>query len=118
MFKIIKTKMWNSYMIKFVIRLIIFGGIAALYIIDKPLMYKLMTQSVWKGISPIHVLWLIFMVMMICHIFPTKRLSMALRKVEKEKYSEVTYTQHFIINSTAPTAHTLGYLETSPRHIL
>lgn len=89
MFKIIKTKMWNSYMIKFVIRIIIFGGIAALYIIDKPLMYNLMTQSVWKGISPIHVLWLVFMVMMICHIFPAKRLSMALRKVEEEKYSEV-----------------------------
>lgn len=86
--KIIKTPMLKRYLIKFAIRLVIFLLIAVLYITNKPLMYDLMTQSVWMGISPIHVLWLVFMVMMLKHIFPTEKLSMALRKADKKKYAE------------------------------
>lgn len=80
--------MLKRYLIKFAIRLVIFLLIAVLYITNKPLMYDLMTQSVWMGISPIHVLWLVFMVMMLKHIFPTEKLSMALRKADKKKYAE------------------------------
>ncbi len=86
--KIVKTPMLKRYLIKFVFRLVIFLLIAVLYITNKPLMYDLMTQSVWMGISPIHVLWLVFMVMMLKHIFPTEKLSMALRKADKKKYAE------------------------------
>lgn len=86
--KLIKTPMLKRYLIKFAIRLVIFLLIAVLYITNKPLMYELMTRSVWMGISPIHVLWLVFMVMMLKHIFPTEKLSMALRKADKKKYAE------------------------------
>lgn len=51
-------------------------------------MYDLMMQPVWMGISPIHVLWLVFMVMMLSHIFPTEKLSMAIRKADKKIYTE------------------------------
>ncbi len=93
--RIVMTKMLRNYIIKFVIRLLTFLFIAILYLANKPLMYQLMTQSVWMGITPIHVLWLGFMVMMLRHIFPFKKLSMAARKAEKqtfvkqENYSEL-----------------------------
>lgn len=86
--RITRTKMLRSYLIKFAIRLITFLLIAALYITDKPLMYQLMTQPLWMGVTPIHVLWLGFMVMMIGHIIPIKNLSMAARKAEKKEYVE------------------------------
>lgn len=85
---LLKTPMLKRYQFKFVIRLVIFLFIGIFYITNKPLMYDLMTQSVWMGISPIHVLWLVFMVMMLKHIFPTEKLSMALRKADKKKYEE------------------------------
>lgn len=80
--------MLRNYLIKFAIRLVTFLLIAALYITNKPLMYQLMTQPIWMGITPIHVLWLGFMLMMIGHIIPIKNLSMAVRKAEKKEYVE------------------------------
>ena len=86
--RIIKTKMLRNYLIKFAIRLVTFLLIAALYITNKPLMYQLMTQPIWMGVTPIHVLWLGFMLMIIGHISPIKNLSMAVRKAEKKEYVE------------------------------
>ena len=51
-------------------------------------MYELMTQPIWMGITPIHVLWLGFMLMMLGHIFPIRNLSMALLKIKKQTYQE------------------------------
>ena len=82
----IKTKMMTTYLIKFAIRIVIFALIAALYIVNKPLMFELMQQPLWMGVTPIHVLWLVFMGMMILHIFPTKKVTMALLKSEEKEY--------------------------------
>ena len=41
------------------------------------------------GISPLHVLWAIFMIMMLQHIFPNKQLSMAYKKGKIEEYESV-----------------------------
>lgn len=84
--KIIKTNILKSYLIKFAIRIAIFAAVAVLYVVDKPLMYGLMTQSLWNGITPLHILWMIFMLMMFNHIFPTEKLSMAMRKAKKTEY--------------------------------
>ncbi len=86
--KIIKTSMLQRYMVKFFIRLLIFISTMIFYLLDKEQMYNLMTRSIRYGISPIHLLWLIFMVMMVGHIFPKEKFSMALRKAEKEQYCE------------------------------
>lgn len=83
---IVRTDMLKRYLFKFAIRIAIFIGIFVLYITNKPLMFQLMTQPVWRGISPIHVLWLVFMVMMLTHIFPAEWLSMAMHKADKKKY--------------------------------
>jgi len=85
---IVKTMMLKKYLVKFAIRIVIFIFMTVMYIKDKALMYDLMTQPVWMGITPVHVLWLVFMVMMLLHIFPPKEVTMALRKADKEKYEE------------------------------
>lgn len=87
--KFISTRMTKTYLIKLIIRIVTFLGVFALYVNDKEQMMSLMTMSVWKGISPMHVLWLMFMVMMILHIFPLERVTMALKKAEPEPYQEV-----------------------------
>ncbi len=84
--KFIKTTMMNRYLVKFGIRLFIFMFMAIFYVTNKELMFRLMTQSIWHGVSVIHILWFIFMVMMLGHIFPTEKVSMALRKADKKKY--------------------------------
>jgi len=81
-----KTWMMKSYLIKFAIRIVIFLAVLILYLTDKSLMYKLMNQPLYMGVTPIHILWLIFMGMMFFHIFPLKKVSMALLKSEEKEY--------------------------------
>lgn len=84
--RIVKTKMLQRYLLKFAIRIGIFAACLAVYIVDKPFVYEFMTEPKWKGITLLHVLWAVFMLMMIGHMFPTERLSMAMRKSEEKQY--------------------------------
>ena len=87
--KIVKTDMLKIYLVKFVVRLVIFLTIFILYIADKEMLVKVFTSKLSFGmlqIAPFHILWLMFMLMMISHLFPNKKLSMALRKYKKENY--------------------------------
>ena len=86
--KIILTKVYVNYLIKFLIRIAIFGVFLFFYITDKALMRQLMDQSIWHGVTILHVLWLVFMVMMLLHLFPKEKLAMGIRKADKEKYIE------------------------------
>ena len=77
--KIIMTDMFKRYMVKLAIRVFIFISIFIAYITQKEVMYEFMTHEftfgiIEYGISPLHVLWLTFMVMMILHLFPTKKM--------------------------------------------
>lgn len=51
-------------------------------------MWEFMLQPIGMGVTPIHVLWLVFMIMMLRHIFPTEKLSMALWKADVKRYEE------------------------------
>ncbi len=92
--KLFMTEMFKRYLVKFVIRLFIFFVILFAYITQKEVLYRFMTYEftvgiIKYGISPLHMLWLMFMVMMIMHLFPNKKLSMALKKNKEENYHEV-----------------------------
>ena len=93
--KLVKTNMMVSYLVKFAIRIAVFIAVLILYLTDKELMYRLVMQPIYMGITPMHLLWLLFMGMMILHIFPMEKVTMALLKTEKkrfvpqEDYSEV-----------------------------
>ena len=88
------TEMLKRYLIKFVIRLSIFIAVFVVYITNKEILYQFMTHKFTFGItrygvSPLHLLWLLFMVMMLTHIFPGKKITMALKKRQEETYVEV-----------------------------
>lgn len=87
-FKIIKTIMMKRYMIKLLIRVSVFVVVLLGYLLDKQRLFEFMNQPIKMGVTPLHLLWLMFMVMMIFHIFPTEKLTMALRKSRKEAYEE------------------------------
>lgn len=101
--KIIMTDMFKRYLLKFAVRLFIFIATLIAYITQKEVLYGFMTHEFTfgiakYGISPLHVLWLVFMVMMITHLFPNKKLSMALKKNKEENYIEVPgYLEHELL---------------------
>ena len=84
--KLVKTNMMVSYLVKFAIRIAVFIAVHILYLTDKELMYRLIMQPIYMGITPMHLLWLLFMGMMILHIFPMEKVTMALLKTEKKRF--------------------------------
>ena len=92
--KIVRTKMLDRYIIKLLIRVVTFLGVFGMYLFQKDFLYEFMTHEFTFGIleygpSLLHVLWLGFMVMMLLHLFPHDKLTMALRKEQKEQYVPV-----------------------------
>lgn len=79
----------KRYMIKLAVRVGIFLGVLIPYFLHKDWLQSITMQPVWKQITPLHVLWMIFMLMMLNHIFPANRLSMALHKREEAEYEEI-----------------------------
>lgn len=87
--KLIKTSMLKKYILKFMLRLVIFLSVLGVYIFRKQWLYEWMTQFVWTKITPLHVLWLIFMIMMIRHFIPRKKNTMAAKKADEREYIEI-----------------------------
>ena len=87
--KITFTPMLKRQTFQFVLRLVIFLGIFAFYLYDKELLYRLATQPIHLGVTALHLLWLIFMVTMLSHLFPNNSLTMALRKREPDNFDAV-----------------------------
>ncbi len=81
-----KTIMLKRYELQFLLRLVIFLTVFYFYITDKDAMYSMVITPIWMGISPVHILWIIFMFIMLQHIFPHDKLSMAARKANEQKY--------------------------------
>lgn len=67
-------------MIKFAGRILIFLFFLFFYIRDKNELYRLMNQPIRMGITPVHILWVIFMLIMLEHIFPPEQVTMAMKK--------------------------------------
>ncbi len=74
---------------QFLLRLSIFALVLGLYLYDKDLMVQLATQPIQLGINILHIIWAIFMVMMLAHLFPNDRLPMAMRKSCPQNFSPV-----------------------------
>ena len=87
--RLIKTKMMKQYLVKLVVRIMLFLSVFAIYIYDKDLMLQLAYQPLHMGITFLHILWFIFMFMMIKHLFPKEPFTMALLKREEKKYVPV-----------------------------
>lgn len=94
------TSMQKKYMIKFLIRLAIFIGIFTMYVTDKEFLFQFITHKFTFGISEyginiLHVLWFVFMVMMLSHLFPRGVVTMALGKAKPQLYVEEKGYSHY-----------------------
>jgi len=95
--------MMYRYYVKFVWRVTIFFSVLLLYLTKKELLldflnYPVPLYVVDFEITPLHVLWAMFMGIMILHLFPHKSLSMALRKNKEENYVPVEgYSEHDLL---------------------
>lgn len=87
-FKFVKTKMTRHYAIGFTFRLGVFIATFLAYLFYKETLYEFVRTPIRFGVTPLHVLWLVFMITMISHLFPTDKLPMSLRKYLKETYVE------------------------------
>lgn len=85
----LSTIIMKRYLISLIFRVAVFVSVFAFYITHRDWLSALAMQPIIKGITPLHVLWVIFMVIMLMHIFPGNRLTMALRKAEKEEFVPV-----------------------------
>ena len=93
------TSMLRRYLVKFIARVIIFVMILILYVRYREWTTEFLKHSFWTvevspfrfPITPLHVLWFLFMLIMLRHIFPgfSSKLTMALRKSKKEEYVPV-----------------------------
>lgn len=87
--RFLSTIIMKRYFISLIFRILVFLAIFTAYISDRSnLLYFLRYPLIGK-ISAMHILWIIFMVIMLMHVFPGNRLTMALRKAEKEEFVPV-----------------------------
>ncbi len=87
--KFLSTLIMKRYFVSLVFRVMIFAAFFIVYVTNRSGLLDLINQPVVMGITPVHVLWAIFMVIMLMHIFPGNKLTMALRKMEEKEYEEV-----------------------------
>ena len=79
--------MLNLYLVKLSVRVAVFAATLALYIYDKKLIISFLHQPLFSTINFIHILWFMFMFMMLRHLFPKDGFTMALLKSHGEKYT-------------------------------
>lgn len=83
------TPALKRYLVKFAFRIAIFLIIFIIYITKRDWAQQMLGRPIRFGITILDVLWVIFMTLMVIHIFPHQRLSMALRKSRKDNYRMV-----------------------------
>lgn len=84
-----KTRELKFYLFKFACRIAIFLCVLFFYIKDRDLMESLMTKPFWHEFTLIHLIWLVFMGIMLLHLIPNNRLSMAWKKAKETEYRPV-----------------------------
>lgn len=80
------TPMMKRYLARLLLRVTIFITILFFYLTDKENLMLVVTNPIHFGISPLRFLWLLFMLIMISHLFPSKLKTMALRKEKPDTF--------------------------------
>ena len=81
-----KTRELKFYLFNFFVRLAIFCSVLFLYVRDRLGLVNLIVTPFWKSFSYIHFVWFLFMGIMILHIIPNNKLSMAWKKARQSEY--------------------------------
>lgn len=85
--KFIATPKLIGYLIKFFMRIAAFGIMLYLYIRNKSEFYGYTVDSPKNGINFMHIMWAVFMILMLLHLFPSKITSMGASKSKKSNYA-------------------------------
>lgn len=80
------TLKMKGYIVKLIFRILIFAMMLHLYLWHRDWIMKFMTLDLKYGITLIHIMWAIFMVTMIAHLFPSRHRTMALLKMSNNTY--------------------------------
>lgn len=81
-----KTRELHFYLLKFAFRIAIFISCFGLYIYDRELLGKFMNTPFWQKFTLVHVIWVFFMIIMISHLIPNNRLTMAWQKARETAF--------------------------------
>jgi len=85
----IATPKLIGYLIKFILRIAAFGTMLFMYIRNRSELYRYTVASPKNGINFMHIMWAVFMILMLLHLFPSKITSMGASKSKKSNYSPV-----------------------------
>ena len=83
--KFLSTLIMKKYLFSLIFRVLIFLTFLYVYLTDRNSLLDLVMQPLAMGITPVHILWVIFMVIMLMHIFPGNKITMALKKMEEKE---------------------------------
>ncbi|MCR5110603.1 MAG: hypothetical protein K6B38_06795 [Ruminococcus sp.] len=83
------TNKLKLYILKLLARIAAFLFLFILYITDRSRMTDFLTIDLFRSITPLHIIWAMFMFIMILHIFPNKLRSMALLKSKEDNFVPV-----------------------------
>ena len=83
------TNKLKLYILKLLARIAAFLFLFILYITDRSRMTDFLTIDLFKSITPLHIIWAMFMFIMILHLFPNTLRSMALLKSKEDNFVPV-----------------------------
>lgn len=83
------TDILKRYLGKLALRILIFLTILTVYLTRKETLFLFFTYPTSDGVHPLHLLWAIFMLMMLRHLFPGRRFTMALRKSMQNTFQKI-----------------------------
>lgn len=84
-----KTRELKFYLFKFAFRVAIFVTVLVLYLMHRDWLIRFMQEPFFLHFTPFHILWAVFMGLMILHLIPNNRLSMAWRKARENVYRPI-----------------------------
>ncbi len=87
--RILRTPALKFYLVKLAFRVTIFLSVFVFYLFRKELLVEFMQQPFWHGITIVHVVWFIFMGLMLLHLIPNNWLSMAWKKARGTAFTPV-----------------------------
>ena len=93
-----KTGQLKFYMAKLFCRVLIFAFVLYFYIFDREMLWNFVNTPIKYMVTPMHVIWAIFMIIMVLHIFPIDKLTMALLKSKEERFEPVkNYSEYELL---------------------
>lgn len=81
-----KTRELKFYLFNFALRITLFLIIFFFYLRDRAKFEYYMSKPFWMDFSLIHVIWAVFMLIMIRHLIPNNKLTMAWQKARENYY--------------------------------